>query len=1846
MSEEDDATLAGGTHQPVGRPEITHQNLPSEIGHYTIESLIGSGGMGQVYRGRDTRLGRSVAIKVLPASFVNDGSSLERFKREAKVLASLNHPNIATIHGFEETGAVSALVLELVEGETLAERIKRGPMILAEAMPVFRQIAEALETAHQQGIIHRDLKPANIKFTKDGSVKVLDFGLAKAVGESADKDAPRPEFTTQSGMILGTAAYTSPEQSRGLEVDQRTDVWAFGCCLYECLTGHRPFKGKTISDVLAEILKSDPDFTIVPPETPGEVISLLRRCLEKEQRRRLRDVGDIAIRLEESIESSRRIPTSQQLRPSEVVAAAMATGPPAAWWQNTYVIMVFACLAIALGYSLGDLGRNNPKEENKSLGAAGEITRISSLAVLPFDNLRNDDKLSWLSETMADAIQERLGGLEEVTVRRGHKTWKEAVDAGGSESQLAAALKADALVHGKFVEVNEVLQINASLVLAKEQDTIPLGIFTNANNNVLKIQNQVALAIAKRIRSRLSREEQTALEIKKGTDPEAYRLYRQGLHRFNAFTEVGFNESERLFQEALVKDSGYGASVARLASVPWMRTIWGFTDWTPAEALAETRRILEKYSGDVRDQESLLAARAWTAMLEFDWRKAKQLFRRDRNSDETDNRKFSNTATYLMLIEGRHQAALKELAIGQELEPQNSYLEFKICQTHWRAGNYAESLRLADEALRIWPDDVRFVSLRASSLMRLSRVDEAVEVARQAYGLQRAAPELMRLIVVLARAGETEEAKKSFRALQELSERVFVDGVWLAIAEAALGARQAALQRLDAAASGTGGFGVLQLRDAGMLADFGEEPRYWAIIDRLGFPALPIDHRYHELERKMRFGKAGLGRELISSLGVLPFENLRNDDDLGWLSETMVDAIRERLGSLDRIVVRRGQQTFKEHLAAGATTAELATRLKADALVHGKYVVVDKVLQIDASLILVAEEREIPLGIFTNANNNVLEIQNRVALAIAENIQSSLSDEEKAGLAEERGIDPEAYRLFRKGIHHFNERTADAYDQGQGLIREALSKDPKYGEAVSTLAMEPWARTIFGFTRLTPREALKQARDVLGEHESGVRNPESLLPARAWLAMIEQDWKRAKQLFASCLESGPSGAQKYVGMAHYLSHVEGRFPEARKLLDQAAELEPEDRGIQLGRCQVLHLMGRHENALRLVDELLEKWPDEVPLLSHKSRILNQMVRAEEAVEVLRKIPANQRNAIVLLQFATAWARSGRQEEATKTFLDLKELSRQAYVDPLWLGIVELRVNNDRAKALELLEATATSGGWGMFELRSPDMIEEVSDSPRFWALIDRLNFPALPVEHQHHALEQRMRFGKGPASGATDKITSLAVLPFENSKPNDTTNSWVATTMRDEIRIRLGALNGLSVKTGYQNLNEFGGTAEEMAAKLRVDALITGSFLLHQGQLQFRVFLVDAATGAETAFDPHEGKEAEILDLQKKAALAIANQIRSDLSVQELEQIAQANDIKPAAYIAFREGLTHLDTYTAVGFSGAIESFEQAIRLDPSYLAPRVKLAYAHWLPMIWGTKLGTSQDGFRRANEVLNRAREVFPKDSSIPLTQAYFDMLSEFNWEGAKRTFDAELARSPNNPEVYNMRCWYLLFVEGRYQEALRSVRRALELDPDRLAYKDALAEVYTFMDDENEALRLNNEILDLQPDGFDWLCNNSLCLKNLERLKEALKTAQEAVQVSARNPMALAILAEIHAALGETNKTAELLDELKAQEADGIYVPSVWRARVHLQLGDRDKAVELLVHAYEHKEGNSFLYNLRKMDVVRALADHQGYWDLIERMKYPHFPVDHPFHEKEMVMRLRSRLSTTQGGAEKEK
>src|SRR5438876_1223862 len=367
----------------------------TKLGPYEILAPLGAGGMGEVYRAHDTKLGRDVALKVLPEAFAKDCERMARFQREAQMLASLNHPNIASIYGLEESGGVRALVMELVEGPTLAERIatrargdsggtglappakaqQAAPLPLDEALGIAKQIAEALEAAHERGIIHRDLKPANIKVTEGGTVKVLDFGLAKAFHpqDSAsnlnETNSPTLSIAdTQAGVILGTAAYMSPEQARGKNVDRRADIWACGCVLYELLAGQRAFEGETVSDTLAAVLTKEPNYTALPTSTPPSIRRLVARCLNKDPKQRLQAIGEARIAIGETLTG-----------PPE---AGAVPGPPVQYpvgarkakWAAAVILLVLTLIG---GWWLRSLSVTPP------LRWSGDLLGGSSVALRP-----------------------------------------------------------------------------------------------------------------------------------------------------------------------------------------------------------------------------------------------------------------------------------------------------------------------------------------------------------------------------------------------------------------------------------------------------------------------------------------------------------------------------------------------------------------------------------------------------------------------------------------------------------------------------------------------------------------------------------------------------------------------------------------------------------------------------------------------------------------------------------------------------------------------------------------------------------------------------------------------------------------------------------------------------------------------------------------------------------------------------------------------------------------------------------------------------------------------------------------------------------------------------------------------------------------------------------------------------------------------------------------------------------------------------------------------------------------------------------------------------------------------
>jgi serine/threonine-protein kinase len=390
--------------------------IGTRLGAYEILGHIGSGGMGEVYRARDTKLNRDVALKILPEAFATDADRLARFKREAQVLASLNHPNIAAIYGFEDSGETHALVLELVEGPTLADRIAKGAAPLDEALPIARQIAEALEAAHEQGIIHRDLKPANVKVRDDGTVKVLDFGLAKALDPVAlSVDATTSPtlsiHATQAGFILGTASYMAPEQARGRAVDRRADIWAFGCVLFEMLTGRRAFDGDDVSTMLAAVLKTDPDWQLLPPAAPPGLRRLLVRCLNKDPKDRWQAIGDVRIEIRDLLSGAPETSTTASTTP---------LGSP---WRHVMSLAAVALLAATVTGAIVWFAA-------RSTVAQPRVSRLhitpSSTAALSFNGVGRDvaitpdgSRIVYIGANGTTLFVRPLDRLEPISLTRG-----------------------------------------------------------------------------------------------------------------------------------------------------------------------------------------------------------------------------------------------------------------------------------------------------------------------------------------------------------------------------------------------------------------------------------------------------------------------------------------------------------------------------------------------------------------------------------------------------------------------------------------------------------------------------------------------------------------------------------------------------------------------------------------------------------------------------------------------------------------------------------------------------------------------------------------------------------------------------------------------------------------------------------------------------------------------------------------------------------------------------------------------------------------------------------------------------------------------------------------------------------------------------------------------------------------------------------------------------------------------------------------------------------------------------------------------------------------------------------
>jgi serine/threonine-protein kinase len=723
-------TYASGTH----------------LGSYEVLALLGLGGMGEVYRALDKKLGREVALKVLPDAFAKDSDRLTRFDREARILASLNHPNIAAIYGLEQFGDVHILVLELVPGETLAQKISTGPLAPKQALLYARQIAEALEAAHEKGIIHRDLKPANIKVTPEERIKVLDFGLAKGLEfttfspDLSDSPTITPD-RTEAGTILGTPAYMSPEQARGKPLDRRSDLWSFGCCLFEMLSGRRPFEGETFSDKVAAILSREPDWNALPAETPAPISQLIQRCLQKDASHRPSDFADVRATIDEAI--------------SDSTAKPHVTTPKVTSSRRTRVFIAAfagALVLVIVGLVL-----------RPQFMIRGAIPQQKYLAVFPFRDLSGQPANQLLASGLAETVSARLTEIPEIQVMPPSATG-ELPGSDSDLSRIAQTLGANLILQGTLQRSGDRIRVTYSLINTRQKVQIAADTVTGSKEDLFAVQDRLADSVVSALRLRFQAKFNPALRsgLQSAAADDRYFIALGYLQRF---------ENESSVDNAiamLISLSGAGSESALVQAALGRAYLAKYDlthqpEWADSAVAACDRAV--KLGGEFAEVHVTLGqlridtGHASKALNEFQRALGIQLNSADATLGLAD--------AYTQL--GKLNEAERTYWRAIELRPESWSGYNKLGKFYVEHGRFSQALEMFHKVIQLNPDNARGYYNLGVALQLMNRPEEARAAYQKSIALRPTADACSNLGTLEFSLGRYKEAADSYEKAVALS---------------------------------------------------------------------------------------------------------------------------------------------------------------------------------------------------------------------------------------------------------------------------------------------------------------------------------------------------------------------------------------------------------------------------------------------------------------------------------------------------------------------------------------------------------------------------------------------------------------------------------------------------------------------------------------------------------------------------------------------------------------------------------------------------------------------------------------------------------------------------------------------------------------------------------------------------------------------------------------------------------------------------------------------------------------------------------------------------------------------
>lgn len=1310
------AALALAADQPT---ETEISPTTSQLGAYQLLAPLGRGGMGEVHLALDPRLGRKVAIKLLPAEFTGLPERVRRFAQEARAASALNHPSIITIHEIGQADGAHYIVTEYVEGETLRRRLTNAPPLApTEAIELAAQIAAALAAAHEAGITHRDIKPENVMVRPDGLVKVLDFGLAKLT-ESPAQAAPAPlaaNNSTEAGIVMGTPRYMSPEQARGERVDARTDIFSLGVLLYEMIAGMAPFAGATASETVAAILRDEPPPLSAAPPSLAEIIS---RCLAKERAQRYQTAADLLADLRQL---QRRIEFAAEAEREFGVAP------------------------------VGDLKVVQAKPLNADAATSGLVGGArNSIAVLPFANLSAEAENEYFCDGLAEELLNALAKIEglKVAARTSAFSFK---GKHAGVSQIGRDLGVRTVLEGSVRKSRNRIRITVQLVNAADGYQLWSERYDRELKDIFDVQDEITLAVVAALKVQLLGAERAAV-LKRYTDnTEAYELYLKGRFLLNQVNAASVKKAIGYFIEATQKEPRHAPAYARLAECYCRLPI---TSDAPAaevwpKAKEAVREALEIDEGSDEAHTSLGWLKFW---LEWDWEGAERAYRRAVALNGNNSYAYYGLAHLLSNL-GRHREALDAIDQALKLDPFSFIAGALKGFFLYAAHRYEEALDQLHKTLelnpQLWVTQIQL----GKCYERMGRYDEALIAFGKAREFGGTAETISLRGYTCAASGRRAEAEQALRDLQAIAKQDYVPPYNFALIHEGLGNRDEALRWLERA---------YKERDV-RLVFLGTEPkwdsmradpRFADLLRRVGFQngvsGSTVREGFASRRQALPRGRTtatapiaasrprrtwlpivllsllgvaaglfayrtfrpGAGQQ-IESLAILPFRNESGRNEVEYLADGMTESLINSLSQLPALSVKARSAVFR-YKGREVEPQTAAADLSVQAILSGRVVHRGDDLTLYLSLVDGRNGNQLWGEQYQRKLTDLVALQSEITRDVSRKLRARLSgaDEEKATKNYTESV--EAYQLYLKGRYHLVKLTPPELQTAIAHFRQAIAIDPNY--ALAYVGLAEAYRVLAISAEIAPREVFPQAKLMA---EKAIQIDDALAEAHSVLGGIlffyDWDWAAAEHQFKRALALNPRSPDTLELYALWLSFT-ARHDEALAAIKRARESDPLNLRINTLEARMLIYAGRLDEALAKTQQTLELDPNYWFAHLWASAAYTEKGMFAEAIASARQARQLWRAGSHAPAFeGYTLARWGKQAEARQVLTELLQSASPYNIALIYNGL------GNREQTLAWLERGIQQRDPKMVTLKVDPKWRNLRADPRFQDLLRRVGF--------------------------------------------------------------------------------------------------------------------------------------------------------------------------------------------------------------------------------------------------------------------------------------------------------------------------------------------------------------------------------------------------------------------------------------------------------------------------------------------------------------------------------------------